>query len=301
MPSLMRLRIWTYYFRHACENIFSNRLIHGITIGTISVSLLLFSIFMLFYVNVNYWMMEWGQSISMSVYLKEGINKQARGALEASLRNMPGASIKGFISKEKAEEELIEALGDQAGLLDALSENPLPASFEIIFKDVNRHPVDPKKTKALLEKKEGVDEVQYSEQWLERFDGLIYMLKVGGSFLGGLLCIAVLFIITNTIKLMIYSRRDEIQIFKLVGATDWFVKIPFLIEGAIQGVISGLLALLVLFLMYILLSLKSIYVFGLPVMDIVFLPPDHALFLILLGLGLGLVGSFIAIGRFFSP
>lgn len=297
----MRLRIWTYYFKNACENILSNRLIHGISIGTISVSLLLFSIFMLFFVNINYWMMEWGQSISMSVYLREGINKQTKDALETTLRNMPGARIKGFISKEKAEEELIEALGDQAGLLGALSENPLPASFEIIFKDVNRHPVDPKKIKAVLEKKEGVDEVQYSKQWLERFDGLIYMLKVGGASFGGLLCIAVLFIITNTIKLMIYSRRDEIEIFKLVGATDWFVKAPFLIEGAIQGVVSGLLALLILFLMYILLSLKSIHVFGLPVLDIVFLPPAYALFLILLGLGLGLTGSFIAIGRFFSP
>ncbi|MFH1490259.1 MAG: permease-like cell division protein FtsX, partial [Pseudomonadota bacterium] len=221
---MIKLRTLAYFFKYACINILNNRLIHAISVGTISVSLLLFGIFMLFFVNVNHWMLEWGQSLSMSVYLQEGVDKQTKEKLEETLKNLPGAEIKGYVSKEKAEQELIEALGDQAGLLDALSKNPLPASFEIVFRDVIRNPVDPKKIKADLEKKKGVNEVQYSEQWLERFEGILYMIKVGGFFLGGLLCLAVLFIITNTIKLMIYARRDEITIYKLVGATDWFIK-----------------------------------------------------------------------------
>ncbi|MFH1488804.1 MAG: FtsX-like permease family protein, partial [Pseudomonadota bacterium] len=122
----------------------------------------------------------------------------------------------------------------------------------------------------------------------------------GGFFLGGLLCLAVLFIITNTIKLMIYARRDEITIYKLVGATDWFIKIPFLIEGSIQGAAGGLLALVGLFFMYAMLSLKTIHIFGLPVLEFIFLPPGYTLSVLILGLGLGLMGSFIAIGRFFN-
>ena len=236
----------------------------------------------------------------MSVYLKDGTDKEIKKRIESILINLPGAQIKGFISKEKAMKDLMKALGDQVGLLDGLENNALPASFEVVFKDVNNNQMDPKKMKANLEKIDGVDEVQYSEQWLERFEGLIYMLKLAGFIVGGLLCIAVLFIITNTIKLTIYSRRDEIEILKLVGATDWFVKIPFLIEGVIQGVFSGLLALGILFFVYSLFSLKSVHVFGLPVMDILFLPSNYVIFIFSLSLILGLMGSFIAIGRFFK-
>jgi len=146
----------------------------------------------------------------------------------------------------------------------------------------------------------GVEEVQYSEQWLERFEGLMYILKVTGFIIGGLLCLAVLFIVTNTIKLTIYSRQEEIEIIKLVGATDWFVKMPFLIEGALHGMISGLVSLLILFSTFSLFSVEKVQVLGLPVLNVVFLPSDHLLFVLALGLALGIMGSLVAVGRFFD-
>ena len=106
-----------------------------------------------------------------------------------------------------------------------------------------------------MEKVAGVDEVQYSEQWLDQFEGLLYVLKVAGLAIGGLLCVAVLFIITNTIKLAIYSRRNEIEIYKLVGATDWYVKAPLLIEGALQGLLGALIALGIL----LAIALRSLF------------------------------------------
>ena len=295
----MNIRIWIYYFKHAVSNILSNQWIHLISIGTISISLLLFGAFTLFFVNVNTWMVEWGQSLSMSVYLNDGIQRDVKDEIESIIKGLPGAEITGYISKEKAEADLIAALGEQAGLLDGITSNPLPASFEITFKDRKEHKIDAKRIKVFLEQLEGVDEVQYSEQWLERFEDLIYILKLGGLIVGGLFSVAVLFIITNTIKLTIYSRRDEIEIFKLVGATDWFVKMPFLIEGAIQGVLSGFIALLILFIVYSLFSLQTVHIFGLPVMDIVFLPYGYMVLLFIFSLLLGLTGSFIAVGRFF--
>jgi cell division transport system permease protein len=129
---------------------------------------------------------------------------------------------------------------------------------------------------------------------------VIFVFRVASFIIGGLLCVAVLFIITNTIKLTIYSRRDEIEIYKLVGATDWFVKIPFLIEGAIQGIISGLIAYLVLLSVYLFLSTKTIQILDLPVIDIIFLTNKNAISIILLSLFLGLMGGLIAIGRFFK-
>jgi cell division transport system permease protein len=96
--------------------------------------------------------------------------------------------------------------------------------------------------------------------------------------------VAVLFLITNTIKLAIYSRRNEIEIYKLVGATDWYVKAPFLIEGAIQGVLGALIALGILSVIHLLVSFKAIQVFGLPFMDFMFLTQSHALGILSLGL-----------------
>jgi len=294
----MGLRNWAYYTKHAFINIFGNQLVHAISVGTITSSLILFGSFILLSYNLNNWMVEWGQSLSMSVYLQDEIDQKTRARIESLLKNLPSAEVKEYISKDRAMVDLIEGLGAHSGLLEGLKENPLPASFEIEFKDVNIRQLNPQKMKEEIEKIEGVQEVQYSEEWLERLEGLVYVLKVAGFVVAGFLCLAVLFITTNTIKLTIYSRRDEVEILKLVGATDWFVKMPFLIEGAIQGLVGGLIAVSVLFLLFLLFSLDNVHIIGLPVLEIVFLPIAHLTSILLLGLILGLVGSFIAVGRF---
>ena len=296
----MRLRIWIYYFKNAILNILNNRMIHLISMGTITISMLLLGSFMLLFINLDNWISEWGESLSMSVYLKDGISENSRTKIEKELENLKGAKIKEFVTKEQALIQLKEGLGEQAGLLNGLKENPLPASFEVVFTSIRDDEIDLKGIKGTLEKMEGVDEVQYSTQWIERFEGVLYVFRIVGLIIGGLLCIAVLFITTNTIKLTIYSRREEIEIYKLVGATDWFVKIPFLIEGAVQGVVSGLAAVLILFLSYLAFSLKTVRLFGLPVLDISFLTNDNVLSIVLLSTFLGIFGGLIALGRFFK-
>lgn len=296
----MGLRTLTYHFRHALTNIFGNRLVNAINIGTMSISLLLFGSFMLLFVNFNNWVMQWGQSLSMSVYLRDGIDEKAKDKVKSILNRIQGTKSVNYISKDQAMMDLTEGLGIHSGLLEGLDGNPLPASFEVVFEDVYVNRIDPKTIKQSLQKMKGVEEVQYSEQWLERFEGLISILKGAGFIIGGLLCLAVLFIVTNTIKLTIYSRREEIEIIKLVGATDWFVKLPFLIEGALHGLFSGLVSLVILFSAFSLFALKKVQLLGLPVLEIAFLPSNHILFILTLGLVLGVVGSLIAVGRFFN-
>ena len=295
----MKLRTWTYFFKSAFLNILHDRLIHLICMGTITISMLLFGAFLLLYVNLDRWINEWGESLSMSVYLEDGIDAKTRQGIEQALKGLRGADLKGYVSKDEAIKNLRQSLGDQAGLLDGLKDNPLPASFEIHFRDRGADRINPREIKKALEKIKGVNEVQYSEQWVERFEGVLYVFKIVGLIIGGFICIAVLFITTNTIKLTIYSRRNEIEIYKLVGATDWFVKLPYLIEGAIQGLVSGLVAFMILYLICSLLSLKTLFLFGLPVFDITFLSREEALSTVLLGLVLGITGGFIALGRFF--
>ncbi len=295
----MKARIWIYIFKHAFSSLIDNKMVNLISIGTMTISLLIFSSFQLISVNLYNWVQDWGESHSMSVYLKDGINEKMIDEIRGRLEELPGAQIKKFISKEEALILLTKALSTQEGLLDGLKSNPLPASFEIGFSGQSRKQIKPGDIKKSLEKHPGVDEVQYNEQWVERFEGIVYFLRIGGMIIGGMLCLAVLFIIANTIKLNIYSRREEIEIYKLVGATDWFIKFPYLIEGAVQGAISGLITLLFIFIIYSIFSGKTVHMLGLPMLEIVFLPKGHLIFLIVLSVFLGLSGAFIAVGRFF--
>lgn len=296
----MKVKLWPYFFKQALVNIMSNRGIHTVGLSTMIVSILIFGTFLLLFVNFNNWIQGWGHSLSVSVYLRDGINGDTRDEVASFIKSLPRAEIKRFISKKGALRDLKNALGTHSGLLEGLSKNPLPASFEVEFKDIEGHKTDPQVIKKELEKVEGVQEVQYSEEWLKQFEGLMNMVKLIGFIIGGLLCMGVLFIVTNTIKLTIYSRRDEIEILKLVGATDWFVKTPFLLEGMIQGLVSGLLALLVLFSGYLILSAKKMHFLGLALLDFMFLPQEYILSLLIISIALGLGGSFIAVGRFFD-
>lgn len=295
----MILRLWTYFLKRALSNILEQRFIQFISMGTITISFLLLGAFVLFVVNLNAWLMDWGQSLSMSVYLEEDISEKRKEEIREALKGIPGAELRGFIGKDKAMEDLREAFGAQAALLDGFKENPLPASFELVFVETEFRNLAPEAVKVEIESLEGVEEVQYSEQWVERFEGFLYMVQAGGLIIGGLLCLAVLFITTNTIKLTIYARRDELEIYKLVGATDRFVKTPFLIEGALQGFVGGATALACLYGVYRLVSLKTLYASGFPVLKVVFLSPEIAVGLVFLSLLLGFIGGMIAVGRFF--
>ncbi len=196
-------------------------------------------------------------------------------------------------------EDLRRQLGDKAGLLDGLGENPLPASLEIVITRDEGGNSTPYRLKKRLEMVDIVDEVQYSQDWIKRFEAIMEAIKIVGIVLGGLLFLAALFIIINTIKLTIYSRKDEIEILKLVGATNRFVKIPFLIEGSIQGLLGGSVALILLFLAYRILITKVDLRMGFASLDMIFLPTQFILFLLGMSIIVGFIGSTISLGRFF--
>ncbi|MBW2094428.1 MAG: ABC transporter permease [Deltaproteobacteria bacterium] len=274
-------------------------MVHIVGVSTMVISFLIFGAFLLLFYNVDSWIHGWGDSFSMSVYLKDGIDGTAREKVLALIRNIPGAHIERTITKKQAFLDLKRALGREASVLDGLPRNPLPASIEVVFRSSKGNKPDPGKLRKELETFAGVGEVQYSEEWLRRFEGLMRVFRLAGLIIGGLLGLGVLFIVTNTIKLTIYSRQEEIEIMKLVGATDWFVKTPFLLEGSIQGVVSGFLSILILYSGYVILSVKKADILGLALLDFVFIPHSYTLTIFVVSVALGLLGSFIALGRFF--
>jgi cell division transport system permease protein len=296
----MKLKLMPYFFRQALTNIRTNKATHFIGLGTMVVSMLIFSAFLLLYVNINTWLQNWKHPLTMTVYLHDVINKAAREKLTSDIASLPNTTIERFISKDAALKELRSSLGSQAGLLDGLSTNPLPASLEVLVTYSKGEKPNIRTIKRKIEKLKGVDEVQCSEEAFERFEGLMNIIGLVGFIIGGLLSIGVIFIVTNAVKLAIYSRKEEIEISKLVGATDWFIRMPFLLEGAIQGIMGGGLTLLLLYFGYLLLSTEELNFLNLAMLKFVFLPFEYATSIFLLNLILGLVGSFIAIGQFFD-
>ncbi len=296
----MSPRLWPYFLKQAIWNMIKNRGVHALGLGTMVASLLIFGAFLLLFVNLDTWLRGWEHALSMTVYLDDGISNAQRNKVASMIKRIPGARIKRFISKADALEELRDALGPQSGLLDGLSTNPLPASFEVVFKGPEVAKTLSSQAMEKLKKTPGVEEVQFTREWQQRFDALMRMVRLVGFIIGGLLCLGVLFIVANTIKLAIYSRKDEIEILKLVGATDWFVKVPFLLEGLIQGILGGALSLLTLFLAYLLLATKKMQLLSFPILNFTFLPSEYVIALLIVSVLLGLVGSFIAVGRFFE-
>jgi len=264
-----------------------------------SIAFLIFYAFILIFVNINHWTEKQGKTLTMSIYFKEEPDTAEIENIKKELFLFPGVTVKQFVSKDDAMKSLRRKLGGKAGLLDGLKQNPLPASLEITLSRDKEGDSLPHQLKKRLEEIPVVDEVHYIQEWIKKFQVIMEAIKIVGMIFGGLLFLAALFIITNTIKLTIYSRKEEIEILKLVGATNRFVKIPFMIEGSIQGLLGGAVALFILFLAYIIAITRIDISIGFASLNIVFLSPQIILFLLLMSVIIGFIGSTISLGRFF--
>jgi cell division transport system permease protein len=295
----MKITLFHYFLKKAMVNIFENKVVHLIGIGTMSIAFLIFYAFILVFININQWTEKQGTTLTMSIYFNEEPDKAVIENIKKELFYFPGVTITQFVSKADAMKSLRRKLGEKAGLLDGLKQNPLPASLEITLSRNNADDALPYQLKTRLEEIAVVDEVHYSQEWMTRFQVIMEAIKIVGIIFGGLLFLAALFIITNTIKLTIYSRKEEIEILKLVGATNRFVKIPFMIEGSIQGLLGGAVALLILFIAYIITITRIDLSIGFASLTIVFLSPQIIIFLLLMSVIIGFIGSTISLGRFF--
>lgn len=297
----MKIYLIVYLFRQAMAGLRANRMVQLIGIGTMTVSLLIFGFFLLLFVNLNSWVRGWGDSLFASVYIRSDAEEPVKRQVEGLIASFEGAECVRTVSSEEAMQILRRALGDQKEILDDLPDpNPLPIALDVVFEAAKVDGAELLEFKRSVEALPGVDEVVLSEDWRGRARALLDVLRIGGTMLGGLLAVGVLFIVVNTIKLTIYARREEIEIAKLVGATDWFVKTPFLLEGLVQGVLSGAVSLGILYLSYLLLSAREIQWMDIPVLEVVFVPP-HLLLAVFAGSALlGVIGSLIAVSRFFD-
>lgn len=285
-------------FTEAAANIRDNKETSLIAIFTISVAITILGLFLLVYFNLDNLLRGWSEKLQLVVYLQDGIQESGLKNVENMIREEKRIWRWDYLSKDGAMAAFKARLKDKSAILEGLDSNPLPASFNIYFKEDYRNYEEIKLLAEKFSAAPGVEDVDYGGGWILRFEAAIFFLKIFITAVGGLLVIGIITIISNTIRLSVYSRSDEIEIKKLVGATRWFIQAPFLIEGTIQGISGVLLSLvfLLLFYGYFLLRLASGSQLFMGV-SVVFFPGKLIVLLILLGAVMGGTGSFLSLRK----
>lgn len=295
----MRISLLTYFLKKALENLRINPFLSLVTISTISISMLILGLFGLIYLNVQQFLHRWGDELHVTAYLKESISRDEAEELRSNIANWPAVEKITYISKAQALASFRSQLREYAGILEGLNENPLPASFELKLVPRGDLGVEiMEQISSRLQQVPGVAEVQYGKKWLAKLRIFVDVVKLLGITVGGLLLVATIFVISNTVKLTFYSRQEELEIMRLVGATDRFIKVPFLIEGMLHGLGGALLAAGALTLLTLLLFSHLHLPFRIAMMPSSL--QSGQLITGFLGLGtlLGILGSMVSLRRF---
>jgi cell division transport system permease protein len=285
-----------YVMIRTYQNMKGNLFPNLITIGIIAVSMLIFSTFTLIAFNLTNFLKIWEDKIEVVAYLKRGTPSSEVEPLINRTRLLEGVQIVRYVSPYDAMAFMETKLGRQKNLLDGIQPAVLPPSFEIQLKKEFRNSTKIKEVVADLKKIPQFEEIQYGQEWVETFSVLVHILRLTQWILGGLLLIAVVFITFNTLQLTISSRRDEIEVMHWVGASPSFIRVPFYMEGLIQGLLGGGLAILFLLLLHqgFLLYIPPTIQDWLAKIPALFLPPETIAVTLLGGMILGFFGSFVA-------
>jgi cell division transport system permease protein len=285
-----------YVVRRTFQNMKGNLFPNLITIGIIAISMLIFSIFTLLAFNLTNFLRIWEDKIEVIAYLKRGTLSSEVEPLLKKTRLLEGVEIVRYVSPYDAMAFMETKLGRQKNLLEGIQPAILPPSFEIQLKKEFRNSTRINEVVALLKKIPQFEEIQYGQEWVETFSVLVHVLRLTQWILGGLLLIAIIFITSNTLQLTISSRREEIEVMHWVGASPSFIRVPFYVEGLIQGLLGGGLAILFLLLLHqgFFLYIPPAIQAWLAKIPVLFLPPETIAWILLGGMVLGFFGSFVA-------
>lgn len=232
----------------------------------------------------------------LSVFLVQGEGEPE--ALESRLRDLEGVADVRYVSPDQALEEASGLLG-VGNALEGLPDNPLPGSFEVTIQPRQRAPARLAAVADTIGGWSAVDQVQYDRRWVERFQAAVGFLRQAGGVAAVLLGLVVVLIIGNTIRLAVLNRRREIEVIKMIGGTDAFVRLPFVYTGLIQGLLGALLAAILVAVAMAVLNTSVADVAARYDTSFRLRGPDAGYIagLLVVGAGLGWLGSRLAVGR----
>ena len=292
----MKLSTSEYFIKEVYTSFKRNIWMTLSSIFTVVLSLFILGFFSIVILNLNKMADTLESQVQISVYLKDDLSQEEIDETKETLSKIEGLQDIKFTTREEAMKNFKERLGDQQFLLDALDDtNPLPNSFSLTV-------TSPQQVKTIADTAAALDSVEsasYSQDVINHLFNLTHLIRLIGVALIILLTGAAIFIISNTIRLTVFARRKEIAIMKYVGATDWFIRWPFLLEGICLGFIGGGLATIFLYIVYNQVT-QEIY----EAMAFFPLIPQHpfidyiSLAILVAGIIIGALGSTISLKRF---
>lgn len=289
-------RRFAYFFRETATALRRNALVTFAAISTVFISLFLLGGALLVQQQVDLMAGDWARRVEVSVFLRDDASTDEVRALQETVAGMPEVQNYHFESKEEAYQRFAELFKDSPTIVENVGPEALPESYRIKLRDPEKFSV----IRARLAGDPAIAEIKDERAVLNKLLAVTNILRTGAIFVAGIMLLSAAGLIGNTVRMAVFARRREIAIMKLVGATNWFIRVPFLIEGMVQGLLGAGMAILGLFVMKVLFidPLRSQALFG-------FIPwfgTGHVLLTIpwLLGAGvlIAALASFVAMRRF---
>lgn len=286
-----------FYLVEAYRGLRANSLVNLLAVATVTLAMFLVGLAVLLSLNLRAAVDAMGERLEMTVYLREGLSDQERDLLRARLRAERGVRKIAYLSKAEALALLKRDLQAQESLLQGLTENPLPDSFELtIDPDIaGGNGLDA--LAGRIAKLSGVEEVAQVGAGAELLSRLLRLTTWGGAALGVLLGVSVVFIISNSVRLALYTRGQEIELMQWIGATRWFITGPFLLEGMLITMLGASLAVGLLAALFTAVPEDAARILAGPG-GLLFLPPGVVALMIGGSAVLGMLGSLVSVNRF---
>ena len=247
-----------YFFHEALSNLWSNRLNNVFSMAIIIFSLFTFGLFLLTAENLGNLIGQWTENVQINVFLQKGTTREMNAQLESMVKLSSVIARFRFISEQEALRRFHSYYPGMRQLTSELDTNPFPPSYELTIRKEFQNKGAVQQLVHQLRAQKHVEDVEYDQEWIDRVQFIINFVRIVGLFFGGILLFTATFSISNVIKLMVLSRRDEIEIMRLVGATNSFIKGPFLTEGILQGFFGGALAVVCLYAVYTMITMKVV-------------------------------------------
>lgn len=288
-----------YSIKESFSQMWRNKGMYFTTIAAMTAMMLILGLFFVAFMNVNLFTQTIEEDYNVvQIYAVDKNDDAKNMILEQEIEAIPGVTKIDYITKDKALENLKERWGDNAYLLDNLKSNPLPNSFLVYVEDKDAAANVASQAPSL----KGVDDVVYYQDTIDKLAKVTHFIEVGSIACMIFLIVVSIVIVANTIKLTVFNKAKEIGIMKYLGATNSFVRAPFVLSGMFIGIFSALVSTGLIYLIYS----KAIVILGADIAKIVsvsLIPAMNLIWIILgtfagLGVGIGIIGSFISIARF---
>lgn len=244
----MKINTINYFINDAFKSLRRNKTISIASIITVLITFVVLGVFSLVAENANIAIADVQSKVELKVYLKDDIKLIDKREIEVKLREQEGVKSVQFESKEDAYNNFADSMGDSSGILQGytIDNNPFPESYVVALDDADYA----QDVTDAIKEMEGVEDVSDQQELIDNVQSVVKGIRIVGGILFVILVGVSIFLIMNTTKLTVYSRRREIGIMKFVGATDWFIRWPFIIEGMVIALIGALLSTVVVFFLY---------------------------------------------------